>query len=287
MIPRDAFEIVEHTSLAFVATVGQDGAPNLSPKGSLLVRDEHRLVFGNINSPQTIANLLNNPRVAVNVVHPIRRRGYRFEGVARVTNDADLVDFVTRDLDLDYGIEQVIVVDVMSCGRLDSPRSTMHGATEPEMIDIWSAHFAPDQAGFDVDAFSDEYLTAWQDHDIERILALHTPDTEYQSPAFGRHARGRAEVADALAAVFTVWPDLRFDVHRVHAATNHIVTIATAHATQAVPVTTGETTIEPTGMSVAFDVVDVFDIHDGLVASKLTMLDALAYTRAMSVAPIP
>lgn len=61
--------------LAFVATVTEDGQPNVSPKGTTTVWDDERLMFADVASPGTVANLAANPHVEVNVVDPILRKG--------------------------------------------------------------------------------------------------------------------------------------------------------------------------------------------------------------------
>lgn len=74
--------VVTEQRLAYVATVCPDGTPNLSPKGTLAVWDDEHLVFVDIRSPGTIANLKKNPAVELNVVDPFVRKGYRFKGRA-------------------------------------------------------------------------------------------------------------------------------------------------------------------------------------------------------------
>ena len=71
---------VQQQRLGFVATVSPSGKPNLSPKRSLTVWDDSHLVFADIHSPGTLANLRRNPAVEINVVDPIFRKGYRFKG---------------------------------------------------------------------------------------------------------------------------------------------------------------------------------------------------------------
>src|SRR6185369_17957628 len=71
-------EFVKQTKLGFVATVCPDGTPNLSPKGTTTVWDDDHLVFADIHSPGTVANLRQNPAVEINVVDPEVRKGYRF-----------------------------------------------------------------------------------------------------------------------------------------------------------------------------------------------------------------
>jgi predicted pyridoxine 5'-phosphate oxidase superfamily flavin-nucleotide-binding protein len=82
-------QMVNHVRLSFVATTNQDGTPNLSPKGTVRAVDDEHLVFVDIASPQTIKNLRTNPRVEVNSVDFLKRRGYRFKGVAELVSEDD------------------------------------------------------------------------------------------------------------------------------------------------------------------------------------------------------
>jgi uncharacterized protein len=61
---------VNGTQLSFVATICEDGSPNLSPKGSVRVYDEKEdhLVFADIASPGTIENLRRDSQTEVNCV---------------------------------------------------------------------------------------------------------------------------------------------------------------------------------------------------------------------------
>ena len=98
-LTEDMKRVVEEQRLGFVATVCPDGTPNLSPKGTTSVWDEHHLAFADIRSPQTVRNLLQNPWAEVNVVDPVARRGYRFKGRCRTLSGAQFeqgLEFFTR-----------------------------------------------------------------------------------------------------------------------------------------------------------------------------------------------
>jgi predicted pyridoxine 5'-phosphate oxidase superfamily flavin-nucleotide-binding protein len=85
MLDHDMKRVVDEQRLGYVATVGQDGTPNLSPKGTTAVWDDGHLVFAHLHSHQTVANIeAGNPTVEINVIDPIRRKGYRFKGTATV-----------------------------------------------------------------------------------------------------------------------------------------------------------------------------------------------------------
>src|SRR5215470_20360580 len=80
-ITADMAMIIRRAILSFVATVNEDGTPNLSPKVSLTVRNGI-LYFADISSPGTIRNLRRNAAIEINVVDIFSRRGYCFKGVA-------------------------------------------------------------------------------------------------------------------------------------------------------------------------------------------------------------
>jgi uncharacterized protein len=92
----DMKRVVTEQRLAFIATVCPDGTPNLSPKGTIAVWDDDHLVFADIRSPGTIANIKKNPAVEVNIVDPFVRKGYRFKGVGQVIVNGPLFEEIMR-----------------------------------------------------------------------------------------------------------------------------------------------------------------------------------------------
>jgi predicted pyridoxine 5'-phosphate oxidase superfamily flavin-nucleotide-binding protein len=91
-ILTDDMKRVVDAELGFIATVCPDGTPNLSPKGTTAVWDDTHLVFADIHSPGTVANLGKNPNIEVNVVDQLVRKGYRFKGTAAVHRDGELFE---------------------------------------------------------------------------------------------------------------------------------------------------------------------------------------------------
>ena len=61
ILTDDMRRMVNEQQLGFIATVCPDGTPNLSPKGTTAAWDDEHLVFADICSPGTIANLRHNP----------------------------------------------------------------------------------------------------------------------------------------------------------------------------------------------------------------------------------
>src|SRR5262245_12828331 len=125
--------------LGFVATVCTDGTPNLSPKGTTAVWDAEHLVFANIRSPTTVANLKRNPSLEINVVDPILRKGYRFKGVASLLDSGSLREQLIafyRDRGVTNEIREIVMVRVQTAQAIDSPAYDL-GLTEEEVRARW------------------------------------------------------------------------------------------------------------------------------------------------------
>ncbi|MCZ7413972.1 MULTISPECIES: pyridoxamine 5'-phosphate oxidase family protein [unclassified Streptomyces] len=140
---EDMRRLVSAQGLGFVATVRPDGTPNLSPKGTTEVWDSEHLVFLDLHSPGTVANLAVNPAVEINVVDPVRRKGYRFRGEGRVHTGGETYDRVVRRFREQRGtdpakVRSVVLVRVEEAGELISP-AYEDGTSEAEIAARWRA----------------------------------------------------------------------------------------------------------------------------------------------------
>lgn len=144
VLTADMKRVVEEQRLGYVATVCPDGTPNLSPKGTTAVWDDEHLVFANIRSPGTIANLRQNSSVEVNVVDPFLRKGYRFKGVASVIQSGAEYDKAVafyRDRGSRVtAIREIVLVRVERAAPLDSPAYDL-GLSEDEVRSRWETYF--------------------------------------------------------------------------------------------------------------------------------------------------
>jgi uncharacterized protein len=130
--------------LGFVATVCPDGSPNLSPKGTTAVWDDDHLVFAHVHSPGTVANLLLNPSIEINVVDQLVRKGYRFKGTAAVHTEGDTFEQGIRFYESRgtpkprERIRAIVIVTVERALLVTSPAYDL-GATEDELRQQWLA----------------------------------------------------------------------------------------------------------------------------------------------------
>jgi predicted pyridoxine 5'-phosphate oxidase superfamily flavin-nucleotide-binding protein/SAM-dependent methyltransferase len=143
MLTEEIRRLVRDARLGFVATVCPDGTPNLSPKGTTLVYDDEHLVFADLRSPQTIANLRKNAAVEVNVVDVGTRRGYRFKGTGRVAEaDGELLAwYAEQGFELAGRAERVVLVRVERVEELTSPAYDW-GSSEEELVRTYARHYA-------------------------------------------------------------------------------------------------------------------------------------------------
>ncbi len=136
-------DFVNFQKLGFVATVNSDNSPNLSPKGTVRVWDDENLVFADINSPRTIENIINNNSIEINVVDPIKRKGFRFKGNAKIISSGNLyneiVDYYKKNGTRNK-ISSIVMIKVTQVDEVISPLYDL-GISEKEISEKWTKHF--------------------------------------------------------------------------------------------------------------------------------------------------
>lgn len=90
-IPAEIQEFVKGKP-GWVATAAKDGTPNVAIKGSLQVLDDEHLMFADLFSIKTRANLEENPKAAVMVVDNESNKGYILKGAAELISSGPLYD---------------------------------------------------------------------------------------------------------------------------------------------------------------------------------------------------
>ena len=136
-------KLVNFQKLGYVATVSSDGTPNLSPKGTIVILDDSRLVFANIRSPKTIENLTNNPSIEINVIDPFSRMGYRFKGLANILSDGEdfenILDYF-KQKGIKSTISHIVVIDVKSFSEITSPSYDL-GLKRDDLVKKWKQYY--------------------------------------------------------------------------------------------------------------------------------------------------
>lgn len=153
MISESLQTFVNEWRLGYVATVGPEG-PNVSPKGTFQAMDAERLIFAELRSPQTMANLTVDPRVEVNMIDVFARKGVRFRGEASFHDmGSDLSRNCNPRWQELFGEELMlrahgyVLIRVTSVRPLVTPAYDV-GATERTLREDYLARFAAMQAAW-------------------------------------------------------------------------------------------------------------------------------------------
>jgi ketosteroid isomerase-like protein len=137
---------------------------------------------------------------------------------------------------------------------------------------------APTSSPLDVRELFDIYAATFATRDVDAIVALHSPSTQFWLHNGEQPVRGRPAVRDTFAALFAQWPDLGFDIHRTIIGERHWVLdwALTAVLT------------DPDGdrRPIRFDCLDVVTLdEDGLVERKDTFIDFPQAQAALTAVP--
>ena len=106
-------ETIAEIRPGIIATSSKDGRPNVSAKGSFRVLDDEHVVFADISSPRTIANLRENPQVSILVVHPKSMKGCRIWGRGEILDSGEIFDqmskeFAERNLKVNHVVKIIV-----------------------------------------------------------------------------------------------------------------------------------------------------------------------------------
>jgi len=95
---KELMDMINKEHLVYAATSSKDGAPNVSPKGSISVVGEDKLVFAEIASPHTVDNLKENPKIALYVLDTATNKGCQIKGNATLMDTGPVFENISKAL---------------------------------------------------------------------------------------------------------------------------------------------------------------------------------------------
>lgn len=143
VITKEIKDFLDLQKLGYVATVNPDGSPNLSPKGTIIGWTDKTLAFADIRSPDTVNNLKTNPRLEINVIDPLSRKGYLFRGEARLLHEGTLFEEILNHYRLNgvkSPINSIVLTYISDVSEVISPLYDM-GISEEDIKSKWKKHF--------------------------------------------------------------------------------------------------------------------------------------------------
>ena len=97
-LTEEAKKAIGEIRPSLIATAGGSGKPNVSAKGSLRVLDDEHVAFADVTSPRTIANIRENPQVAIICLDAESRKSCRLWGKGEILDSGELFDKFSADL---------------------------------------------------------------------------------------------------------------------------------------------------------------------------------------------
>ena len=140
--------------------------------------------------------------------------------------------------------------------------------------------------GAELQEFIDRYNDAWNAHDVDAIVAMHTDDSVFENHVTGDVNVGRERIGTAIRGIFAVFPDLSFEGRRQYIRDDLVVQEWTARGTHEGTMTRGGVQVEPTGKEVEYKGMDVIPIENGLVARKDVYSDSVTLLRQLGLTSI-
>ena len=140
--------------------------------------------------------------------------------------------------------------------------------------------------GPELQDFIDRYNTAWNEHDVEAIVAMHTEDSVFENHVTGDRYEGHESIAGAIAGIFGVFPDLTFEARRQYLREDLVVQEWTACGTHLGRMTRAGIAVEPTGRAVDYRGMDIIPLRNGLVARKDVYSDSITLLRQLGLTAI-
>ena len=140
MISKEIRESIKESMLCWLATSGQGGIPNCTPKEAFTSCGDDKIVIANIASPESVKNIKSNPNVCVSFIDIFRQKGFKLKGTALYLSPGDpdyrnYEEILRPIIGSSFPIKGIIVVTVDKSSHIIAPSYYMiPGTTEETKI---------------------------------------------------------------------------------------------------------------------------------------------------------
>ena len=133
-------ESLEQCVLCWLATVDENGIPNVSPKEAFLHWEDRYVIIANIASPGSVRNIRQNDQVCVSVLDILVQKGHKMKGTAAIMDNShseyeamkNALEELTQGK---YPFKQIIKVEIQETAPIIAPSYRLFPeVTEAEKI---------------------------------------------------------------------------------------------------------------------------------------------------------
>ncbi len=131
---------------------------------------------------------------------------------------------------------------------------------------------------------AERYSAAWNDHDLDALMSMHTPDTVFELHQSGVDAAvGHEAVRQMFDFLIRAWPDQRFETKRLTVREDFYVSEWVLTVTLALPWRIGDSVAVPNGEQISVPGVDIMTCENGKIKLKSCWLDVLAMQQQLEL----
>ena len=105
--------------LAYIATVDENGNPNIGPKRTMRVLDDEHLIFCENTDGKHHANIKNNGKIAIAFVKREDNKGFRIVGAAKSYTDEEHMNLAKEKAGV-MPKAAAVIIDIEKIYTLDS-----------------------------------------------------------------------------------------------------------------------------------------------------------------------
>ncbi len=127
------------------------------------------------------------------------------------------------------------------------------------------------------DHIANDWIAAWNSHDVERVIPIFTEDVLYEDVAFGQVNHGSLELRKFAVFFFDAVPDLKLDLMNS--------TIDHGHGTIEWRLSGTDKGVYKTGKKFSVRGTSVIDVRGGKVSRNVDYYDTGAVMRQVGVLP--
>lgn len=144
MLSPELKQAIDKAVLCWLATTNTDYEPNVSPKEMFTHLGDETLLVANIASPNSVRNIVQNPKVCVSFVDVFTQKGFKLKGQARIIakNEPDFAAKAKSLTDLfsdKFPIQALIEIRISSVSRILAPSYVLFPKTTTEQSQIAGA----------------------------------------------------------------------------------------------------------------------------------------------------